>query len=53
MDIRPGDEEPNMPMPLKAIGFIFAFFLLVHWLTGGAEEIQEGPQEEPISVYQR
>lgn len=42
-----------MPLLLKAIGFVFAFFVLVHWLTAGAEEIKKGPPEEPISVYQR
>lgn len=40
-----------MPL-LKAIGFIVAFFLLVHWLSGGVEEIVKGPPEEPVSVYQ-
>lgn len=42
-----------MPLLLKAIGFIVAFLLLVHWFTSGAEEITQGPSESPPSVYQR
>lgn len=42
-----------MPMLLKTIGFVFAFLLLVHWLTAGAEEIKKGPPQAPVSVYPR
>lgn len=36
----------------KAIALVLLGFLLVHWLTGGQQEIMEGPPRElPGSIF--
>jgi hypothetical protein len=34
-----------MPLPLKAILILFVFFVLMHWMASGQDDIIEGPPD--------
>lgn len=42
-----------MIIALKALGFLLVFFIAIHWLTAGVDNIIEGPPETPdVTLYQ-